>query len=323
MIKHAEQVISFYPVKEPVIEFIRHNENMTFKVTDAAGGKAYLLRIHHPRTAGLSGTQHTLEGLKSEVYLLQELNRRKAIQVQEPVVNHAGEYVTLYPSEEFGSCYATVLEWLEGAVLTGDEENIGRIAYTLGETFAELHNASGGQQLSGLTRPVYGVQSIDSAIEELKCGITGGVYTQELYDIIVEVLDVIKVQLTELDARQDSWGIIHADVQPGNVIVQGATPHLIDFCLSGYGYYLFDVGSASTALKSELRPAFLEGYSSRRDFTIDDIRYIEGQILMDVFISYAMFIRDPASNGWVKEHAVKVYGKCKDFLAGKEVYHLL
>lgn len=44
---------------------------------------------------------------------------------------------------------------------------------------------------------------------------------------------------------------------------------------------------------------------------------------MDVFISYAMFIRDPASNGWVKEHAVKVYGKCKDFLAGKEVYHLL
>lgn len=249
MIEHAKRVIAFYPVKEPVIEFIRHNENMTFKVTDEVGGKNYLLRIHRPRTAGLSGTQHTLEGLQSEVYLLQELNRRKVIQVQRPVANHADEYVTLYQSEEFGSCYATVLEWLDGEVLTGDEENIGVIAYALGETFAELHNASSGQQLSGLTRPVYGVQSIDSALEELKCGITGGVYTQEQYDTFAEVLNAVKEQLAGLDARQDSWGIIHADVQSGNVIVQGETPHLIDFCLSGYGYYLFDVGSASTALK--------------------------------------------------------------------------
>lgn len=324
MIKHAERVIVSYPIAEPVIEFIRHNENMTFKVTDASSGKNYLLRIHWPRTAGLSGTQHTLEGLESEVFLLQELNRRKVIQVQEPVANHAGGYVTVYRSEEFGSCFATVLEWFEGSVLTGKEENIGLIAYALGETFAELHNASSGRQLEGLTRPVYGAASIDSALEELKCGITGGIYSQEQYNTIAEVLDIVKEQLTELDSRQDSWGIIHADVQSGNVIVKEATPHLIDFCLSGYGYYLFDVGSASSALKSEFRPAFLEGYSSRRDFTFDDIRYIEGQILMDIFISYAMFVRDPGSNGWIKEHAARVCGTlCKDFLEGKEVFHLL
>ncbi|WP_415841202.1 hypothetical protein [Paenibacillus typhae] len=45
---------------------------------------------------------------------------------------------------------------------------------------------------------------------------------------------------------------------------------------------------------------------------------------MDIFISYALFVRDPGSNGWIKEHAIKVCGTlCKDFLEGKEVFHLL
>ncbi|MDF9842845.1 MULTISPECIES: hypothetical protein [unclassified Paenibacillus] len=38
MIKHAERVVVSYPIAEPVMEFIRHNENMTFKVTDASSG---------------------------------------------------------------------------------------------------------------------------------------------------------------------------------------------------------------------------------------------------------------------------------------------
>ncbi|BBI36478.1 hypothetical protein [Cohnella abietis] len=35
MIKIAEEVISLYPLTSPVIEFIRHNENMTFKVKES------------------------------------------------------------------------------------------------------------------------------------------------------------------------------------------------------------------------------------------------------------------------------------------------
>lgn len=75
-------------------------------------------------------------------------------------------------------------------------------------------------------------------------------------------------------------------------------------------------------LKSELRKAFLDGYASKTSFIFDDIRYIEGQIFMDIFISYVFFIHDSEKNGWIKEHASKICNTlCRDFLEGKEVYY--
>lgn len=45
---------------------------------------------------------------------------------------------------------------------------------------------------------------------------------------------------------------------------------------------------------------------------------------MDIFISYAMFIRDSNCNGWVIAHAAKICDTlCKDFLDGKVVYYSL
>ncbi|MFC3749947.1 phosphotransferase [Paenibacillus sp. GCM10012306] len=55
---------------------------------------------------------------------------------------------------------------------------------------------------------------------------------------------------------------MHANFQLGNIVVSEGNTSLIDFCLFGYGHYCFDLGSASSMLKSELRTTFLEGYAS-------------------------------------------------------------
>jgi hypothetical protein len=87
-------------------------------------------------------------------------------------------------------------------------------------------------------------------------------------------------------------------------------------------HYCFDLGSASLMLKSEQRKTFLEVYASKASFSFDDIRFIEGQIFMDIFICYAFFINDPEKNGWIKEHAAKICSTCcRDFLDGIEVYY--
>lgn len=321
LIKHAEEVLKSYSISNPVIEFIRHNENITFKVSDGIDNKVYLLRIHKSITEGLSGIQHSLEGLNSEMYMLQELTRDDIIHVQKPVANHMGDFVTEYNSSEFDSCFATLLEWIEGSIFSLEQDNMEQIAKTLGEKMADFHNYSRDSKLLNLHKPIYGVEKIDLAIEELKYGVINKVYSQHQYEIIVDVLGVVKGQIIELDARGQEWGLIHADVQLGNVIMSEETPCFIDFCLSGYGYYLFDLGSASTILKGESRTSFLQGYASKTTFSFEDIRYIEGQIFMDIFISYAMFIRDSNCNGWVIEHAARICDTvCKDFMDGKEVY---
>lgn len=323
MIKAAEKVLWSYEIQEPVVEFIRHNENMTYKVTDTSNGRHYLLRLHSPSTAGMLGIQHTPQGLESEMYILQELARVNTLRVQKPVVNRLGELVTEYDTADNGAGYATLLEWIEGSTLTLQEENIEQIAYSLGEKFAAFHNFSRHHALPPLQRHVYNEERVDSCIVELTTGIESGLYSQEQYEIIAEVLRIVKKQMQELGSIPGQWGIVHADVQPGNIIITETGPCLIDFGFCGYGYYLFDLGSAATVFPGGLRKRFLEGYASAADFSLEQIRYIEGQIFMDTFISYLFFIGDSNRNGWVKESAAKLCDTlCKDFIAGKEVFYL-
>ncbi|AIQ22147.1 phosphotransferase [Paenibacillus sp. FSL H7-0737] len=322
MIIEAEKVLLHYSFIDPIIEFIRHNENITFKVTDKTDNKNYLLRIHKPISEGFSGLQHTRDGLQAEMFFLREIDQKNILKVQRPVLNQKGELVTEYSSEQFGTSLATLLEWIEGSTLTQDEDNIEQIVYRLGRNLASLHEFSRTLMPLELHRPVYNVTKIDETLIELGEGTDKGALNQEDYEVISSVLLVVKEQLAELDARDNSWGFIHADFQLGNVVVSEQNPILIDYCLFGYGYYLFDLGSASSMLKSELRKTLLEGYASKSSFSLDEIRYIEGQIFMDIFISYVFFIHDPERNGWIKLHASKICSTlCRDFLEGKEVYY--
>jgi Ser/Thr protein kinase RdoA (MazF antagonist) len=324
VIREAEQALRHYSLIHPEIAFIRHNENMTFKITDKSDNSSYLLRIHRSVSGGLSGIQHTPEGLQSEMDFLAAIGERGGLRVQKPVRNREGELVTAYVSVDGDPAFATLLEWLDGSTLTLEEDDVDQIIYKLGEYVAQLHDLSRTLQPVAMKRPVYDAARIDETLVELHEGVRHGALRQEDYDVIETVLFVVKEQLMELDARGDAWGYIHADFQHGNVIVSEGNPTLIDFCLFGYGYYLFDLGSASSMLSGELRRRFLEGYASCTDFSFDDLRYIEGQILMDIFISYVFFIHDSEKNGWIKDHAAMMAStRCRDFLEGREVFYIL
>ena len=319
----AKEVLSFYNVTDPEIDFIRYNENMTFKITDRLHNKCYLLRIHKPATEGLFGIQHTLEGIESEMKILVQLNQNSILKIQRPVANNFGEYVT-DSSELIGrSCYSTLLEWIDGATLTQKEDNINEIAFKLGENLALLHQCLHKYKPNeNFVRPTYDKDRIDSAIDELKYCVKIDLFSREDYEIIKEVLTLVKNQIKVLDLRGDAWGIIHADIQPGNIIINNDNPCLIDFGFCGFGYYLFDLGSAGTVLESSLRKTFLSGYATKSSFTFDDIKYIEGLIFMDTFVSYPLFMRD--NNTWIKSHASKLCNTLyRDFLEGREVFYSL
>ncbi|MFD1178459.1 phosphotransferase enzyme family protein [Paenibacillus puldeungensis] len=320
----AKQVIKSYFLTDPQLKFLRHNENITYKVTDGTDQKSYLLRIHTPASEGFAGVQNTLQGIQSEMILLRELNNNKSLCVQKPIANSCGEYVTIYYTHECDTPYfATLLSWIEGATLTLKEENGSEIAFAIGETLATFHETSRRRMpIQNLIRPMYDAERIDVAISELQVGVELNLYSRGQYQTIQEVLELVKGQLRELDKQENSWGLIHADLQLGNIIMHESRPCLIDFSLSGYGYDLFDVGSASSMLPSDLRGAFLNGYSAKRAFTLNDLRYVEGLIFMDIFISYVFFIRDSNRNSWIKKNAAEICDTlCMDFLEGKSVYY--
>ncbi|QHT59298.1 aminoglycoside phosphotransferase family protein [Paenibacillus lycopersici] len=323
-LREAEQALLHYSFDNPIIDFIRHNENMTFKITTPADNRRYVLRIHKSVADGLSGQQHTWDGLHAEMLFLQTIGQANVLNVQKPVANLAGGMITEYISDRHGPTYATLLEWIDGSTLTLQEEDAERIVYRLGQNVAKLHRFLQSSPPLELRRPAYDADRIDEALVELRIGASGGVIAPEDLTVIEEVLATVKLQLAELDAREGSKGYVHADFQLGNIIVseEEGSPSLIDFGLFGHGYYLFDLGSACSMLKPELRKTFLDGYASQTAFASDDIRYIEGQIFMDIFISYVFVIHHPGKNQWIKADAANVCSTlAPDFLAGREVLY--
>ncbi len=47
-------ILSSYGIDQPVLTFLRHNENRTYRVDDAIGN-SYLLRIHQPVKETMTG----------------------------------------------------------------------------------------------------------------------------------------------------------------------------------------------------------------------------------------------------------------------------
>lgn len=322
----VKELLTLYSIHHPIVQFIRHNENITFKITDGVNNKNFLLRIHKPSIEGLFGLQHTFEGIKSEIKILQEINHKGLLHAQKPISNNLGEYITECKLDNFNHpCYVTIVEWIEGCTLTLKEENVKEITFTLGKTLALFHKCLKEFKPSkDLIRPIYDTDRIDSAIEELKYCVEVNLFSMEHYDIIKKVLILVKNQMNELNSREDSFGIIHADFQLGNIVINNNNPCLIDLGFCGFGYYAFDLGSATTIFPNELRKTFLQGYSSEFSFSFDYLKYIEGQIFMDIFISYVLFMRDNQRNSWIKTSSLEICDTlCKDFLEGKEVLYSL
>ncbi|WCF06565.1 hypothetical protein NDS46_19690 [Paenibacillus thiaminolyticus] len=150
----AADALSHYEIQSPIIAFIRHNENLTYKITDQSGS-SYLLRVHKPVHAELHGLQHSKAGLTGEMELLQALGEHTALNVQKPVRNREGEFVSrISDGEDFIHC--TLLHWLEGRDSQPDDFASREAALRYGRQVGMLHRfTSGYKPERAISRPAY------------------------------------------------------------------------------------------------------------------------------------------------------------------------
>jgi len=86
------------------------------------------------------------------------------------------------------------------------------------------------------------------------------------------------------------YGLIHADLVPGNVMVDGQYIKLIDFDDGGFGYRIFEIATAlhkftPAADYPILRAALIAGYTAERQIDLT---------LLDLFLA----IRSVTYVGW-------------------------
>lgn len=84
--------------------------------------------------------------------------------------------------------------------------------------------------------------------------------------------------LADLPLDPSTWGLIHADLRPSNILADGDTLTIIDFDDCGFGFYLYDYAAALSFVEHEpyapaMARAWLAGYQEVAPLTADDLRH--------------------------------------------------
>jgi Ser/Thr protein kinase RdoA (MazF antagonist) len=250
-----EEALSLYDFTSPEIEFIRHNENITYAITDC--DKKYLLRIHKA-AEGLNfsfqcGETPRIIFINSEIELLLNICSNLEIEFQRPLINKTGQYVSCLSSGDF----VTVLSWVGGQDMRSLEMSDDTV-YRIGQMIGTLHNITSG--LPSLARYYYDENMINRILIETENAYVLNHIAERFYNPIREYLLYLREFLQE---RKEDFILIHADLSKANLIYNEGNITPIDFSLSGYSLPEMDLADMLSSLNNDkLRPFLIDGYNS-------------------------------------------------------------
>jgi Ser/Thr protein kinase RdoA (MazF antagonist) len=311
-----------YGIVNPEAALLRHNENRTYKVIDTSNGNAYLLRVHDPVTVNLAGTQHTRQGVESELRLLEAIAHGTNLAVQVPVVNLYGQLVTEFELDGRSLC-CSLLHWIEGRNMTKEDLSSPDAAYNLGSQVANLHAFFGAyDKVMPADRPDYGIRRTEKMLTQIRRGIEFELFSDENFITVDQTLKLIVDRLKAGRPETVKQGIIHADLNMSNILVTPLGRYVfIDYCLFGFGYRLFDVAMTALNAPRETREQVVKGYYGQEPPLEEIYSVIEGFMLSAVLGYYAFVMENEAVHPWIRERMPQFCDtRCVPFLNGESIF---
>jgi len=290
----AREAVKAFPVDADHLELVAVSENATFRV--AGGNGAYVLRLHRPG-------YHSFDELNSERIWTRAL-ADAGISVPIPLTTReGGDYVSV-PVPALGQQrQAGMTRWIEGELLSDvlerepDVHALEHYFEQLGAIEAAMHNQSSAwRPPPGFTRhaldsdglmgeaphwgPFWEHRSLSAA--ERKLLRTARAHMHE--------------KLSRLGREPAVYSLIHADMHPGNILVDGDRLTVIDFDDAGFGWHQYDIAVVlmywqSKPNAAEIERAFLGGYSA--------VRPVPDEALAS--IPMFRLIRGMAAIGWLHQ----------------------
>ncbi len=268
----AREAIGSFPVTVKSLDLINVSENITWRVTDA-GGARYVLRLHRPG-------YHTQEELNAERLWIRALDE-SGIGVPQGIRTVSGaEYATVQIGDSAEWRHAGLAQWADGEVM-GDQieaqsgfledlERVDRWFGQLGALIAVMHN-----QASGWTVPAaFKRHSLDADGLIGEAPFWGRFWEHPAFNVeqsglFSQARARLHAVLSRLDQSPETYSVIHADLHPYNLLVQGSTLSVIDFDDAGFGWHAYDLAVALLPYRtansfSNIQDAVFRGYRSRR-----------------------------------------------------------
>lgn len=238
-----------------LVRVLRERENHVFEVALPQGRAA--LRLHR------AGYQ-SAAAIRSELWWCAEL---AASGLPVPAALPARDGALLVPLPD--GRHASMIAWIEGDALGEAAAAFLRplpevldLYHRLGALLARVHRATDGLDLPhGFERPRWDLPGLVGDTPLWGRFWDHPAATPDQRITLIRARDALRERLA------GEQGLIHADVLRENVLVQDAQVALIDFDDSGFGFRLYDLGTALVQTVQhpehpQLRDALMAGYGA-------------------------------------------------------------
>ena len=255
----AHQALPLWGLESARVTLAAQRENSIFKVE--AASSAYALRLHR-------SNYRTDDELRSELMWMEELSRSGLI-VPAVIQSLNRNYF-----EVVDGIQVDVLTWVPGTALGARDEPLrlkdrqGTFR-SFGEELARLHATSDAwTKPASFVRKSWDLEGFVGERPQWGRFWENPALTKEQSEIFLAMRRKARQILGP--HRQLDFGLIHADLVPENVLIDGDRVIFIDFDDGGPGFRLYDFATALLRHKEEpdyeqLEQAFIKGYRSLRE----------------------------------------------------------
>ena len=195
-----------YEIIQPQIEFIRHNENKTYKIKDPILNKKYVLRIHKSSEDFSLDIFYDNKNIVNHVYeeinILNSIRDNTSIDIQIPIKNKNGHFVTLLTD----GTLVIFLTWINGDTIDNVKLNED-ILFKLGAMVGELHRFSKECSESKSTSLYsYDKRLLKKITHKLIDGVELKIISWNQFEIISHAINEISNLIDKLDLQKKSKG---------------------------------------------------------------------------------------------------------------------
>lgn len=257
-----------FPSDRLTVTLITVSENATFRL-EVDGAPTAVMRVHRP------GYVADPRQIEAELSWLEALELEFDTPVPTPRRTLDGGLVFAPHSPDDTEWFCVVFAFIDGEILedvadpTPYYERIGRIT-------ASLHLQSRSwRRPEGFRR--FSWQLDDMVGPNARWGDwRGAELASDQRSVLEQAEAAALARLDGWERTPETWGIIHADLRPSNVMTRDGDLTIIDFDDCGSTYFLYDFASAFSFIEHErstpdLAKRWVRGYTSILPLNDDDL----------------------------------------------------
>ena len=278
---------------DAALTLLNVSENATYAVDDPSTGLRTVLRVH--RLGYHDGSE-----IESELAWLEALRDETGVRTPRVRPTVDGRRLLAMPEEHSSEPRHVVhFEWLPGVEPTPTGERLLESFELLGSITARMHeHARTWRRPDGFTRFAWdyeGAFGAEPRWGRWQHGIAVGRAEQE---VLGRLDTALRERLGRFGSGADRYGLVHADLRLANLLENGNETYVIDFDDCGWGWFLYDFGTAVSffehdARVPELADAWARGYRTVRLLSAEEEAELPTFVLMRRLLLVA----------WIGSHA--------------------